>query len=222
VASATFGRQMQREALRRQFFEAPRRVFIGDGLPWNWSIWREYFPTFTPILDFIHVVQYLYAAAAVWESEDAQRWQRYLALAEAVWQGRVAQVIDRLRAELARRGILSEDAVPDGSPHQALVDAARYLTNNRQRMDYPEYRRLGLPMTSAPMESLIKQINLRVKGSEMFWNAPAGAEAILQLRSAALCDDGRLDDYLKPVPAAPSSDGLIIPRLHKLTWTRYH
>jgi hypothetical protein len=67
-------------------------------------------------------------------------------------------------------------------------------------MDYPQYRRLGLPVTSAPMESLIKQMNLRVKGTEMFWDDPDGAEAILHLRAAALSEDGRLDDYLSKRP----------------------
>ena len=59
-----------------------------------------------------------------------------------------------------------------------------YLTNNRSRMDYSTYRRFGLPAASSPMESLVKQINLRVKGTEMFWDDPAGAEAILLLRAA--------------------------------------
>ena len=63
-------------------------------------------------------------------------------------------------------------------------------------MDYPRYRKEGLPLTSSPMESLIKQINQRVKGTEMFWNHPEGAEAILQVRSAHLCEDGRLEEYL--------------------------
>jgi hypothetical protein len=67
-------------------------------------------------------------------------------------------------------------------------------------MDYPRYRRMGLPVTSAPMESLSKQINHRVKGTEMFWDDPDGAEAILQLRAAALSDDGRLERYLKTRP----------------------
>lgn len=71
VCSREFGGQMQREATRRRFFEASSRVFIGDGLPWNWTIWREHFPTFTPILAFIHAVQYLYAAAQAWEATDA-------------------------------------------------------------------------------------------------------------------------------------------------------
>ncbi len=34
------GKQMAREAKRRRFFEAKARAFLGDGLPWNWSIWK--------------------------------------------------------------------------------------------------------------------------------------------------------------------------------------
>jgi hypothetical protein len=66
------------------------------------------------------------------------------------------------------------------------------LENNRDRMNYPAYRRAGLPVTTAWMESLVKEMNYRVKGTEMFWNDPEGAEAILQVRAAALCDDERL------------------------------
>jgi hypothetical protein len=221
VSSQEFGPQMRAEAERRKFFAAARRVFIGDGLPWNWSLWREHFSAFTPILDFIHAVQYLYAAALAWEANDAARWKRYLAWAEAVWQGRVQEVIAELEAELAARGATleqeragdhtrdekedataTEDVAVD-SALQPLVDAARYLRNNRERMDYPRYRREGLPITSSPMESLIKQINHRVKGSEMFWNAPHGAEAILQLRAASLSEDDRLDRHLRHRPGHP-------------------
>ena len=67
-------------------------------------------------------------------------------------------------------------------------------------MDYPRYRREGLPITSSPMESLIKQINQRVKGTEMFWLQPVGAEAILQIRAASLSEDGRLQDYQRNCP----------------------
>jgi hypothetical protein len=34
----------------------------------------------------------------------------------------------------------------------------------------------------------------------MFWNDPQGAEAILQVRAAALCDDDRLEHYLRTRP----------------------
>ena len=58
----------------------------------------------------------------------------------------------------------------------------------------------GLPVTTAWMESLVKEINYRVKGTEMFWNNPSGAEAILQIRAAALSEDGRLNRFLSHRP----------------------
>lgn len=203
TCSDGFGEQMRREAHRRRFPEARRRVFLGDGLAWNWSIWQAHFPTFTPVLDFIHAVQYAYAAAAAWEANGPACWRRYLTLAEALWQGRVDDVIAEIRSELMARGVAENAEVPEDDPLRPLADAARYFKNNRKRMNYPQYRREGLPITSSPMESLIKQINHRVKGTEMFWLQPAGAEAILQIRAASLSEDGRLQDYLRHRPGYP-------------------
>jgi len=39
-----------------------------------------------------------------------------------------------------------------------------------------------------------------VKGTEMFWLQPEGAEAILQIRAASLSEDGRLENYLRRRP----------------------
>jgi hypothetical protein len=189
--------------LLQSFGGAKRRVFIGDGLAWNWKIWQKHFKSYTAILDFIHAVQYLYAAAAAWEGDGPARWSRYLQLAEAVWQGRIDDVVAAIRSELIACGVAEADELPDDDPLRPLADAARYFTNNRDRMDYPRYRREGLPITSSPMESLIKQVNKRVKGTEMFWLQPAGAEAILQIRAASLSEDGRLEDYLRNRPGHP-------------------
>jgi hypothetical protein len=70
-------------------------------------------------------------------------------------------------------------------------------------MRYPDYRQAGLPVTTAWMESLVKGMNHCVKGSEMFWNDPGAAEAILQLRAASLCDDDRLIEHLRSRPGYP-------------------
>ena len=69
-----------------------------------------------------------------------------------------------------------------------------YVRNNRERMDCPRYRQLGLPISGAPVESTIKQLNARVKGTEKFW-LEGGAEALLQLRSAHLSEDGTAQRY---------------------------
>lgn len=87
----------------------------------------------------------------------------------------------------------------------SLADAKTitYLTNNVDRIKYPEYRRAGLPVTTAWMESLVKEINQRVKGTEKFWNDPTGAEAILQVRAAALSDDNRLRTHSQTRRGSP-------------------
>jgi len=203
ASSEDFGPMMEREARRRRFFESPRRAFVGDGLPWNWTIWRKHFRSFVPILDFIHAIHYVFNAAMCLASEAADGWHAYVRSITLCWQGHVDEVIREWTDACRHRGIDVEGKLPDDDPHKALLDAVRYLKNNRSRMDYPRYRRLGLPVTSSPMESLVKQINLRVKGTEMFWDDPDGAEAILRLRAASLSDDGRLDRHLATRPGCP-------------------
>ncbi|MCL6504305.1 MAG: hypothetical protein K6T86_16615 [Pirellulales bacterium] len=55
-------------------------------------------------------------------------------------------------------------------------------------------------MTSGWLESLLKEMNYQVKESEMIWNDPKGAEAILQVRAAALRGDGRVVSHLTTRP----------------------
>jgi hypothetical protein len=55
---------------------------------------------------------------------------------------------------------------------------------------------------SSWVESLIKEINLRVKGTEEFWNE-AGAESVLAVLAAVLCDDDRLAKHLAARPGSP-------------------
>lgn len=194
--SKTFGKQMAREAKRRRFDEAGAKAFLGDGLPWNWSIWKRHFAGFTPILDFIHVLSYLFLAAKAVHGKSCDAWDQYLVWMRGAWRGEVEQVLDELRAWQLKLGAPPDDA-PETDPRTILEKTITYLTNNQGRMNYPEYRRAGLPVTTAWMESLVKEMNYRVKGTEMFWNDPEGAEAILQVRAAALSEDERLARHLR-------------------------
>jgi hypothetical protein len=200
--SKDFGKQMAREAKRRRFDEADAKAFLGDGLPWNWSIWKRHFSDFTPILDFIHVLSYLFVAAKAIHADAEDAWSQYLAWMRGAWQGEVGQVLEELRAWQAKRGEAPQDA-PDHDPRKIVAKTIHYLENNQSRMKYPEYRQAGLPVTTAWMESLVKEVNYRVKGTEMFWNDPEGAEAILQVRAAALSDDERLAKHLAERPGCP-------------------
>jgi hypothetical protein len=171
-----FGRQMRREAQRRRFYEALARAYLGDGLPWNWSIWRKCFPSFTPILDFIHPLSYLHLAAkSLYPTSASDAWEQYLVWMRGCWQGEVGQVIAELKHWQTKLGNPPRDAGAT-DPCQIVAKTITYLSNNTSKMNYPEYRRQGLPITTAWMESAVKEMNLRVKGTEMFWNDPEGAE----------------------------------------------
>lgn len=203
ACAATFGLAMAREATRRRFDEALAKAFVADGLSWNWSIWRKHFRDFTPILDFVHVVEYLYQAAKAACRDDAASWSLYLRWCRWCWQSRANDVLSEM-AELLRAAQIDPDGKVQQGPFSALHTAYRYLNNNVSRMDYVSYRKAGLPVTSAAMESLVKQIHQRVKGTEMYWNdCQRGGEGIVQLRSSYLCDDDRLRHYLRRRPGHP-------------------
>ena len=192
--SDDFGPLVAGEAQRRGFYQAQRRAFLGDGQAWNWTLQERHFPSFVAIADFIHPLGYIYDAAKI--LAPANPWPTYLRASEACWQGRVDEVLTELHAwQSANPAPLDED-LSDQDPRAVIQTAITYLQNNRRRMDYPQYRRAGLPVSSSMIESLIKEINYRVKGTEKFWNRPDGADQVLHVRAAALGDDDRLSQWI--------------------------
>jgi hypothetical protein len=105
-----------------------------------------------------------------------------------------------LQAASAKVGLPPKGA-SDQDRRTIVARALDYVANNYDRIDYPRYRKLGLPCSSAPMESAVKQFSQRIKGTEKFW-VQAGAEAVLQVRAACLGQDDRLDRlWARPVPS---------------------
>jgi hypothetical protein len=202
--SRNFGPMVAAEAQRRDFYQASRGAFVADGLQYNWAIWRGYFRDFEPITDFLHVVCYVYLAAYAVGGAEADRWSRYLRWLRACWQGQVGEVLEELTAAAERLGPLAAgEEVAERDPRQVVREAVVYLRNNRGRMDYPRYRCAGLPVTSSLVESLVGEFNTRVKGPQKYWNRPAGAEPILQVRAAVLSEDDRLTRYFAQRPGNP-------------------
>jgi len=201
--SEAFGKLLAAEAYARNFFAAGRRAFLGDGQKYNWTIHEKWFKDFEPIADFIHPLSYLYLAATAIAVAEAERWSLYLSWMTACWQGRVSAVLAELRQRQALLGPGPPGTeLPDSDPRLVLERVVTYLENNGERMDYPRYRQAGLPVTSAAVESLIKEVNYRVKGTEKFWNQPAGVEAVLQVRAALLSSDDRLGQHLRNRPGS--------------------
>lgn len=188
----SFGKQLAARAWALGFAAALRKAFLGDGSETNWSVWRKYFSYSTPILDFVHALCYVYAAAMAGRS-FAEAWPIYAEWAQWTWSGEVAWVIAALQDRLTALGPPAENEAED-SPRGRVAETLRYLQNQQSRMRYDEYRRQGLPITSCHIESTIKQINRRVKGSEKFWSE-GGAEALLQLAADHLSASAPLTPF---------------------------
>jgi hypothetical protein len=80
--SKAFARMVAAEAQERDFYRAQRKAFVADGSAYNWKVQRTHFADFEPIVDFLHVLCYVYAAAWAVEETPSARWDQY------VWQSR--------------------------------------------------------------------------------------------------------------------------------------
>jgi hypothetical protein len=184
--SEAFGKMVAAEVYQRNFQGAKRGALLGDGGAWIWTLHGKWFSWLTPVADFVHPLTYLYVTATVLAPSVLERWQCYVAWLTQCWQGRVNGVIAEMESRLESLGPYSGTDPPATDPREVLRRTITYLRNNQERMNYPEYRKQGLPVTSSAVESLIKEFNYRVKGTEKFWDNPEGAEAILQVRAALL------------------------------------
>jgi hypothetical protein len=197
--SEYFGYLVAAEALRRGFYEATVKAVLGDGGNWIGPLGDTHFPGWLQILDFVHLLGHLYAAAlAAFAGKPRRAWGLYEKLLRAAWAGKVGIVLTTLEHHQQRLGPAPSDA-PRDDPRCVLARTIVYLRDNAGRMDYPLYRRLGLPVSSAAVESLIKQFNQRVKGTEKFWTKDR-LEAVLQVRAAYLSQDDRARTFFDRRP----------------------
>jgi hypothetical protein len=180
AARAPFAERVWREATRRRFCHASRRVVLGDGALWIWNITDDQFPDATQIVDRYHAKQHL---------SD---------LGKALYgltPSRATEWTDRRKEEL------------DTGKFQALLNAIRrqiprsdearrclhYFQTNRDRMRYPQFHAQGLCTSTGVVEAGCKvAIGTRLKRAGMHWTV-RGSNAIIALRCAKL--SGRFQDF---------------------------
>jgi hypothetical protein len=175
-----FAARVVREATRRGFEQAPRRVVLGDGAVWIWNLANEQFPGALQIVDRCHAKQKLNAVAkAIYgpTSELGTAW------AQCRKDALDAGDVDAIACALA----------PHATFHEEARQCGDYVERNRARLQYPEFEAQGLCTTTAVVEAGCKvSVGTRLKRAGMHWTV-AGANAILALRCTVL--SGRFDDF---------------------------
>jgi hypothetical protein len=175
-----FAQRVWREATRRRFCQAPRRIVLGDGAVWIWNIADDQFPDATQIVDRFHAKQHLSDLGKALYGPTAPR--------AAQWAERRKEELDtgKFRALLTaiRRQVChSEDA------RRCL----HYFQTNRHRMRYPQFHARGLCTSTGVVEAGCKvAIGTRLKRAGMHWTVH-GSNAIIALRCAKL--SGRFQDF---------------------------
>jgi hypothetical protein len=191
VRQRTFARFLPLEEFGRELFvaahavgygKAKQRAFLGDGAHWLWELASLHFPEATPILDWYHLSENVHAAAnAVFgeATDEAKQWAK--ARLDELWEGD-----DRA----ARQAVAELRRQRRGAKREALRKLGVYLKNNAERMDYPRYRREGLPVGSGAVESMCKAlVGGRCKQPGMRNWTRRRAEAVLRLRAAQFDGD---------------------------------
>lgn len=175
-----FANRVEREATRRGFNAAERRVIIGDGARWIWNIADELFPGAIQIIDMYHAKGTLSQLAKDLfgpEGEQTKQWGK--ARRDELENGQMQEILRAI------------------DPHLRTSKEARtcreYLLANLHRLDYPRFRRMGLCTSSGVVEAGCKlAVGTRLKRAGMHWTV-GGANAIMALRACRL--SRRYDGY---------------------------
>ena len=162
------------------------RAFIADGAAWLWKLQEQFFGGSIGILDWYHLSQKVHRAADGLHGEGTEAAGAWAdQLKGLLWEGQAEAALEQARQQEAR--------ARSPAKRQALHALRTYLENNRERMDYPHYRELGLSVGSGQVESQCKcLVGGRCKQAGMRDWTYAGAEAVLRLRAAR--QDGTFDE----------------------------
>jgi len=189
----------RREAEKRGFGPGSgRRIqFVYDGDEALETYRQQYFGDYAPenvvvTADIMHVLEYIWDAAAVLHPQDSAARARWVASQKTRLLASEGELVrQELRARLAE--------VPRTGPgtkakREQLEGTLRYLTTNAHRLDYKLVRAADLELASGMVEGAVRNlVGLRFDQGGMRWIAER-AEALLQLRCIEL--NGQWDDFI--------------------------
>lgn len=177
-----FGAHLWRKACQYGYRAAALKAFLGDGSHWIWNLAAMHFPDAVNILDWYHLAEHISKCGNELFGEGTQE--------SRTWAKRLRRIMKKGKVQQALQN-LENIRVRSPNKRQAKHELITYLINNRERVDYPRYRSLGLPIGSGEVEAQCKVlVQARCKQSGMRWTK-SGAEQVLRVRCALR--DGSFD-----------------------------
>lgn len=161
-------------------------VLIADGATWIRNMAQELFPEATQILDLYHLKENIYDYAKHKFLQDEKQY--------TPWAETVIKKIEKGKAKAVLKQLPQQESLPAG-----IVNLRTYITNNIDKINYPEYKSKGYFVGSGAIESANKVIvQRRLKQAGMRWSV-LGAQALLTLR--AKVESNLWDSHVKTLCA---------------------
>jgi hypothetical protein len=178
------------EAKKRGYGQK-KTVFISDGSEHILSRQRRYFPDAIPCLDWCHAMEYIWKACSSFHKEKSNALKR-----KAVWlrkrllSGDISGVIEYLENKLEN---IPKTGPGNKGKRERLQTCLNYLKNNKDRLNYAELKKEGLPIGSGVVEGAVRNlIRQRLDCSGMRWGLDR-CEHVLHLRCVFL--NQQWDDF---------------------------
>jgi len=157
-------------AVRNGYGEVEKVVIIADGATWIRNMCEEIFPDAIQILDLYHLVENVYTYAKYKFNQDAAKY--------TPWAEGIRAKLEEGRMEEVLQELPEEEKMPTG-----VVNLRTYIENNKEKINYPEYKKKGYFVGSGAIESANKIIlQRRLKQAGMRWSVQ-GAQYVLTLRA---------------------------------------
>jgi hypothetical protein len=158
AAHDVFGYKVLTEALRRGLHTAGEVVFIGDGAKWIWNLCAREFKKAVQVLDWYHAVEHLWEAGRAYFGETSEMLTPWVKAREGeLYEGCVEKVIAAVGAMADEVGVAPKGAA-ETDPRVILRRNVGYFEDNSSRMNYPEYRKRGIPTGSGVVESACRHV----------------------------------------------------------------
>jgi len=150
-----------------------KTVVVSDGAAWIRAMCEEFFPDAIQILDYFHLIENINTYAKFLYGDELKKYKP--------WSDNIIDILKTGKIEELQEALVQyndKKTRPDGVPN-----IYKYVCDNRNKIDYGNYKDSGFYIGSGPVESANKTVlQKRCKGPGMMWDEH-NAQYILTLKS---------------------------------------
>jgi len=182
---------LHHEAVKRGY-GSKRTLFLADGAQAIWDQQAIWFPKAEPCIDWVHIVEKIWAAGRCLHGQDSEHLASWVA--ERVRDLRRPSGADKVVAALtAAYTSIAKTGPGNKGRREKLVAIIEHFNEHRHRMHYNALRRDDLDIATGAVEGAVRNlVRMRLDGPGMRWSR-GRSECILHLRCILL--NGQWDDF---------------------------